>query len=122
MHKKRVLILETEIAVSSVLASILKDEGYQCIVRETSQGLPELLLQFRPAGILIARRIPELGVVKAIELIRMSPFGRHTAIIYLTASGSSIGEARSAGANVTIFKPIDINKLLFTLGNFTNLN
>lgn|SRR5690606_750537 len=122
MYKKRILILETEAATSSVLEAILKDEGYQPKTRNTTHELESILAQFRPAGILIARRIPDLGVVKAIELIRRSPFGRHAAVIYLTGSGLNVAEARLAGANTTIFKPIELNKLLITLENFTNLN
>ena len=122
MNKKRILILETKTAISNVLVSILKDEGYRCKVRNTTQELENIIVQFRPCGILICRRIPDLGVVKAIELIRSIPYGRQAAILHITGTGSEHAEAMKAGANYTLYKPIDITKLLFTLENFTNLN
>ena len=122
MYKKRILLLEPKIHVSKVLESILKDEGYQCKTRTTIHNLPDLLAEFQPNAILIARQNPPMGVISAIEYIRQSPYGRHAAVIYMTGSGQSIAEATSVGANITLAKPLDFTKFLFTLENFTNLN
>ena len=122
MYKKRILLLEPKVHVSKVLESLLKDEGYQCKTRTTTHNLPDLLAEFQPNAILIARQIPPMGVISAIEYIRQSPYGRHAAVIYMTGSGQSIAEATSAGANITLAKPLDLTKFLFTLENFTNLN
>src|SRR5690606_41648164 len=102
MYKKRILILEPKIHVSKVLESILKDEGYQCKTRTTTHNLPDLLAEFQPNAILIARQIPPMGVISAIEYIRQSPYGWPAAVIYMTGTGKSISNATSAGANTTL--------------------
>ena len=120
--KTRILIFENEKSTGEVLRSILTDEGYFVQVEYDVNRINDIIDSFKPSIIITARRFPKLTVIDIIKIIRQNSFSKSSPIIYLTGSGEQRKEALDAGANISIFKPIDINKFLFSIKSFANLN
>lgn len=122
MMKTKILIFENEKIIGEALKLILLDEGYLVHVENTVEQINEIIDNFKPSIIITARKFPKLTAIDIIKIIRQNVFSKNVPIIYITGSGEQRKEALDAGANISIFKPIDINKFLFSIKSFANLN
>ena len=122
MMKTKILIFENEKIIGEALKLILLEEGYLVHVENTVEQINEIIDNFKPSIIITARKFPKLTAIDIIKIIRQNSFSKSSPIIYLTGSGEQRKEAVDAGANITIYKPIDVNKLLLSIKTFANLN
>ncbi len=115
MDRVGILIVEDEESQRSLLAGLLKNEGYT--VSEAADGATayELLQKGIFEIVLLDYRLPDtdgLSLVKKIKELNPS-----TEIVMITAFGSienAVG-ALKAGASEYLTKPIDLDDLLFKL-------
>jgi len=111
----RVLIVDDEAKIRSILTRILKDEGYQ--VRDASSGEEAIQLarDFHPDVILMDLRMPGMnGIDSMVEIRRFLPC---CMTIILTAYGTipSAVEAVKRGAYDYLTKPFDNDELLLVI-------
>lgn len=107
----RVLVVKDELRACSVLAGLLRRQGYEVATAASApQGL-ELLARFRPQVVLLDLCMPGIdGLALLAEVRTASPGVR---VVVMTAYGAieAAVEAMKRGADDFIEKPIDVKVL-----------
>ena len=113
MHK--ILYIEDDALVVSIVRSVLSREGFEVISTETaSEGL-RLAMEENPVLILMDIWLPEgIDGWEATAQIKQTPELAHIPVIAITAQTSHDARARAikAGVDAYITKPFDIRQLI----------
>ncbi len=117
---KTILIVEDELSIVRMLATILHEEEYAVIVAADGVEALELLRDNRPDMILSDMMMPVMGGVPAmLEMVKINPDVR-----IIAASGIPDNEvtAKAVGRQVRQFlaKPFSTDKLLRAVGRVMN--
>ena len=112
---RRILIVDDEEKIRSILTAILTDEGY--MVRSARDGIEalELVGQFQPHVIIVDLQMPRMDGIET--LIRIRENFPNTLAIILTAHGSiqSAVDAIKKGAYDYLTKPFDNDQILLVV-------
>ncbi|MGD9537246.1 MAG: phosphate regulon transcriptional regulator PhoB [Alphaproteobacteria bacterium] len=111
---RRILIVEDEAALVTLLKYNLEKEGYE--VRETADGRTALDLvgAFRPHLVLLDWMIPGLSGIEVCRRLRQAATSRDLPVIMLTARSEEADRIRGLeqGADDYVTKPFSITELL----------
>ncbi len=110
---RRVLIVEDDEVIRSLLRSALAEEGCEVLVAADGGTALRLATLHRPSVILLDVRLPGMDGVDFARTYRQTP-GPHAAIIVLTAMGAADEAVRSvelANADGFVAKPFDLDVL-----------
>jgi DNA-binding NtrC family response regulator len=113
VQKSRVLIIDDEAGIRSILSTLLSKNGYEVKAAESGESGLELYAQFMPAVILLDLKMPGMDGLEVMEVLQ----GRLKAdckTIIMTAHGEvrSAVEAMKRGAFDYLEKPFDNDELL----------
>jgi len=116
VQKSRVLIIDDEAGIRSILSTLLRGNGYEVQVAESGESGLELYAQFMPAVILLDLKMPGVDGLEVMKTLH----GRLKAdckTIIMTAHGEvrSAVEAMKRGAFDYLEKPFDNDELLATI-------
>ncbi|HSG90745.1 MAG TPA: ATP-binding protein [Pseudomonadales bacterium] len=117
----RTLLLAEDNRINQQLAlEFLEAAGARVTVTETGHGVVEQIRQRSFDAVLMDLHMPELDGIEACRHLRRLPHGRTVPVIAVTADaiGDGILEAREAGFDGYVLKPIDRNRLLGALLRF----
>jgi CheY-like chemotaxis protein len=115
MGTKRILLVDDEPEFRHIQALALRHAGYE--VLEAADGLDAVQAAHEhvPDLILLDLRLPGMPGTEAVDLIRLGKRTAHLPVIALSAHGlpeSARGEARAAGFNAYLEKPIDPRRVV----------
>jgi CheY-like chemotaxis protein len=114
----RILIVEDDRDALQVLKTLLEMEGYSVYCAEDGWQGFEAARREKPDLILTDIAMPKLDGIEMIKMLRAEPVCREIPVIVFTAfRGETTGEAKQAGANSVIYKPIEIDTLLNLIKN-----
>ncbi|MFQ6092643.1 MAG: sigma-54-dependent transcriptional regulator [bacterium] len=108
----KVLIVDDEPKIRTILTRLLKDEGYSVAEAESGEKALEIARCFRPDVILMDIVMPRMNGIETMSAIgRILPTSK---TIMMTAYGSNeiSNDAMEKGAYDYLTKPFDNNKLL----------
>jgi two-component system response regulator MtrA len=107
----KILVVEDDPGVSTMVGIILADAGYDSVVCGTGSGAFEAFVRESPDLVLLDVMLPGMSGIEVCRLIRDSA---GTPIIMLTAKDSSedIVEGLEAGADDYLTKPFDQSVLI----------
>lgn len=108
MNQKTVLIFDDDINILEVCSIILEEKGYKVSVSESTVNILQKMELIKPDLILMDNWIPEVGGVKATQLIKAHPTFKHIPIIYVSANSDISDLAKEAGADTFLEKPFNI--------------
>ena len=108
MKNKTVLILDDDIHILEVCTIVLVALGYTVVVSETSHDVIEKVDDLQPDVILMDNWIPEIGGVKATQLLKQHPVFNKLPVIYMSANNDIHLLAERAGADAYLAKPFDL--------------
>ena len=111
------LIVDDDPGMTETLADILTDMGYEVAVAENGYRAIEMTRQNKYDLALMDIKMPGINGVETFKKVkRISP---QTRVIMMTAYSVEdlVREALKEGAYDVIYKPIDIDKLVFLLNN-----
>lgn len=116
----RVLIVEDDAAVSSSLAEVLTDEGYQTAVASDGQkALDWLASHAAPDLILLDLWMPVLTGEEFRARQLQDPALAAIPVVIISAATDARARARALGADAVLPKPIDLDALLALLEKHT---
>lgn len=116
---KNILIVEDHSDSRSVLKFLLEDYGYKVLEAKNGMEAVKAVLQQMPDLILMDLALPNMDGVTATKTIRELEEIPRVPIFAVTAHWSSYYEqAREAGFNGYIDKPVDHSKLLPVLNQY----
>jgi PAS domain S-box-containing protein len=120
----RVLVVDDNDANRVVLRHLLKIVGFE--VREAPGGREAVTLseEWRPAMVLMDRRMPGMDGLKAIRAIKANHWGRDTRIVIVTAGvfEGDEQECLRAGADGFIAKPYKDDEIMAVIGSLIEVD
>jgi len=113
MKKSKVLIIDDEAGISSILSALLTKNGYEAEVANSGESGLDVYAQFMPAVILLDLKMPGIDGIKVMEILNKQ-LNADCKIIIMTAHGEvrSAVEAMKKGAFDYLEKPFDNDELL----------
>lgn len=115
----RVLVVDDNVDAAETLASILQLSGHATrLVHTGSKALPAAI-EFRPDVVLLDIGLPELDGYQVARQLRNDPTVKRATIVALTGWGSEEDrrQARLAGFDEHLVKPVDTTRLATVLAN-----
>jgi CheY-like chemotaxis protein len=110
---KRVLVVDDNRYVRQTLPYVLENEGYAVQIAENGEEAFRAACREPFDLVLTDISMPDVGGVDLIRLMRQDPFFRQTPIVAMSAFGSQrLLEAKAAGANACLEKPLRHEELL----------
>ena len=113
MKKSRVLIIDDEASIRSILSTLLRKNGYEVQVAESGESGLGLYVQFMPAVILLDLKMQGIDGIQVMEVLDKQ-LNADCKTIMMTAHGEvrSAVEAMKKGAFDYLQKPFDNDELL----------
>ena len=114
MDKKKILIIDDEIAIADGLKYILEEQGYCVIVANDGEEGLQKAEKDTPDLIILDLHLPKLPGEEVCRTIRKNERLNNTPIIMLTAKDLDVDRVvgRVIGANAYITKPFEMENLL----------
>lgn len=112
--KKKILIVEDEADVASVLAMLLETEGYETILAKDGPAALDKARSEKPDLILLDIMLPKIDGFKVARMLKFDENFRHIPIIMLTAKVQEKDKRTGieTGADAYVTKPFDNSVLL----------
>lgn len=107
----RVMIFDDDTDLLEVCGILLKSKNYEVICLDKCNNILAEVKSFEPHVILIDNRIPDIGGVKATQLIKCDLHLKSVPVIFFSANDRLESLAAEAGAEFYLQKPFDIDKL-----------
>ncbi|MBV9355835.1 MAG: sigma-54-dependent Fis family transcriptional regulator, partial [Chloroflexi bacterium] len=116
---KRILIADDDPAIRSVLADLLRSEGYDTLEARSGNEVLRAVPSEEPDMLLMDLRMPEQDGIQIMRRLAAQDL-KVDNIIMMTAFGTSSAaiEAMHLGAFDYITKPFDLDKVLFTIKRY----
>jgi len=113
MKKPKVLIVDDEANIRSILSALLRKNGYQVEVADSGESGLDVCAQFMPAVLLLDLKMPGIDGIKVMEILDKQ-LKADCKVIIMTAHGEvrSAVEAMKKGAFDYLQKPFDNDELL----------
>jgi CheY-like chemotaxis protein len=115
---QRILIVEDDEEIRSLLADILVDQGYVVATAPDGDVALARVGQCPPDLILLDYQMPRCNGPTFSAAYRQLP-GRHAPIVLLTAAASAHARAAEIGADAFVAKPFDLDRLLTVVERYT---
>jgi len=115
--KKRVLVVDHEPKLCSILTRVLSEQGYDVQVADNGRMALEAIHQFNPHLVIADVALPQMDGFELCQRIRSDARFKAIRFIFLTAKDAREDEIEglSVGADDYITKPLDVDKLLARL-------
>ncbi len=113
MKKPKVLIVDDEANIRSILSALLTKNGYQVEAADSGESGLDVYAQFMPAVLLLDLKMPGIDGIKVMEILDKQ-LKADCKVIIMTAHGEvrSAVEAMKKGAFDYLQKPFDNDELL----------
>jgi two-component system, OmpR family, phosphate regulon response regulator PhoB len=113
----RILIVEDEADLASLLEYNLKAEGHTTELARTGAAALSRLKTFKPELVLLDLMLPDISGNDVSRLIREAPESKRTPIIMVTARGEETDRVRGLelGADDYVTKPFSVKELLLRI-------
>lgn len=113
----KVLIIDDDKSIASLLMTLLKLEGYQAFESRDWAGIPGILLDETPDLVLMDCILSDMSGLEILADIRSDPLLADLPIIMTSGIDMSY-ESKLKGANDFLLKPYSPDLLLETIKNY----
>ena len=107
----KILVVDDEIPVATVLADALGRDGHDVIVALDAPEALSLLSQYRPDAVFLDVTLGELSGIDLLRQLRKTDRDLPVVLITGQASASQLNEARHLGVTDIIEKPFVLKRL-----------
>jgi DNA-binding NtrC family response regulator len=108
---KRVIIYDDDTDLLEVCSLILASRNFDVITKDKCTEILSDLEEHQPSVILMDNWIPDVGGVRATQIIKESKAFQHIPVIFFSANNNVTELAEEAGADFFLHKPFDIADL-----------
>ena len=117
MMKKKLLIIEDDIAMATVFEEYLLPEGYEIQMAHSGEGGLKAIKDFRPDGILLDMFLPDMHGSDILKAVQHDSSGAAIIVITGQASMKTAVEAMQLGAHDFVPKPVAPERLRISVRN-----
>jgi len=111
MDKKKILIVDDDLATLEAVSIIFEEFGYLVKIAETTDHIITEVENFQPDLIIMDVSIPAIGGVEATRLLKSKKVYRNIPVLLITANNDIDLFSKQAHADAYLPKPFDIDKL-----------
>ncbi len=111
----RVMIFDDDTDLLEVCSIVLKSKNYNVIGLNKCSDIVHEVKSFSPNVILMDNWIPDIGGVKATQLLKSNPELKSIPVIFFSANDRVEDLALEAGAEFYLQKPFEIEELEATV-------
>lgn len=115
MSPPRVLVVEDDSDLATLLELVLQDAGYRVRTAPHGRAALERVAEEVPALILLDMRMPVMNGWEFAQEFR-ARYGRACPIVVVTAAENARARAEEIGADGWLAKPFDLDDVLATVG------
>ena len=108
---RRVIIYDDDTDLLEVCSLILASKDFEVITKDKCTEILTDLEQHQPSVILMDNWIPDVGGVKATQIVKESKEFQHIPVIFFSANNNVSELAQEAGADFCLHKPFDFADL-----------
>jgi len=108
---KIILIFDDDKTILDMFKLVLEASEYIVCVSETSHDIINKVDNYKPDLIIMDNWIPEIGGVRATQLLKSNNDYKHIPVIYCSANNDIAILAQQAGAQAYLPKPFDLDDL-----------
>jgi CheY-like chemotaxis protein len=113
MARPSVLVVDDDQAIREVIAEVLRDEGYEVVCAENGvQALDELRKDHPPNLVLLDLMMPVMSGWEVLEQLQSDDHLAQIPVVVVSAMNAP-------GVREHLAKPIDLDRLLDTVGRLT---
>lgn len=120
-HKSKVLVVDDDPCIRSLLAAWLQDAGYRVGVAGDGQQALEQVRRDRPDVLLLDLAMPRLDGYGVIKWLRQQPESRDLPILVLSADVWAPRNLRGLRIEGFLSKPFDLDEVLARVKEFVPL-
>jgi two-component system OmpR family response regulator len=108
----RVLVVDDEEAITDLVATALRYEGFEVAVRSSGRGALEAVASFRPQIVVLDVMLPDFDGFETAR--RMTADGRRVPVLFLTARDATEDKVKglSLGGDDYVTKPFSLEELI----------
>lgn len=121
MKNKTILVFDDDTNILEIFSLVLEASGYTVEISETSHDIIERVTEVQPAVIIMDNWIPNIGGIKATQILKANEEYKHIPVIYCSANNEVSQLAEKAGAEAYLSKPFDLTDLENTVDRLINL-
>ena len=115
-RRRRVLVIEDDSDIASLLSEILENEGYTAVAASDGDDV-KAQLDPRPDLIVLDLRLTRGSADQILQSVRERGMG-DVPVILLSAAGDLAERANELGANAYLAKPFELEELLVVVRRF----
>lgn len=108
---QKILVYDDDADILEVCATILRMKGYDVECKDNCKTLLLDIEKYNPDVILMDNWLPDIGGVKAVQLLKAKPIVNNIPVIFFSANSHVEELAREAGADFMLKKPFDLKDL-----------
>lgn len=114
MAKKKILVVDDDQGILSMLKLLLRLEGYEAVVCSEARNVLDKMASENPDLVLLDARMPHMDGLEVLNLIQAQELQRKPPIILFTGNFDPvyITQALQAGASSVLIKPFIKEELL----------
>ncbi len=105
------MIFDDDTDLLEVCTIVLRSKQFEVVGRNRCTDIIEQVSAYQPDVILMDNWIPEIGGVKATQLLKQEARWRHIPVIFFSANSNVDELAAEAGAEMYLQKPFEIDDL-----------
>ncbi len=113
-----VLVVEDDPAIRELVSEALRDEGYPVQVARDGDEAITALREGSPPPDRLCLVLLDMMLPKAdgVDVLRtLTDLGGYVPVVAMSADRARLSEARAAGAQATVAKPFDLDRLIETV-------
>ena len=107
----KILVYDDDVDILEVCAAILKFRGLDILCKDNCRDIVADIEGYVPDVILMDNWLPDIGGVKAVQLIKSTEHIKNIPVIFFSANHSVEELAKEAGSDYMLKKPFEIADL-----------
>lgn len=119
----RIVVIEDDPIMRSLLSKRLKPEGYDCVLTHNAAAGLKACRSERPDAVLLDVHLPDENGIEVCRTLKKDPALRHIPVLIITGEAAGVEkkiEGLEAGADDYILKPFSTAELLKRLRNIVH--
>ena len=120
MAKQRILIVDDDQEIVSMLCTLLESQGYECAFALDGVSAPVRLHSFKPDLVILDFTMPGADGSRVYDRMKLSSLSQDIPVIFLTAESlDKVTESVKPSPTVAFMnKPVELRELVVTIRKF----
>jgi DNA-binding response OmpR family regulator len=114
---RHVLIVEDDLAISDVIADVLRTAGYEVTATDSGFGVAGLVRRLNPCAVLLDVGLPYRPGTSVLVDLKADPRTANVPVLVLSGLTESLSQEHRDQACAVLAKPVDMSVLLDAIGS-----